>query len=626
MKRFIFRFLLIGFLLVMLGTILAQFPKVKLKIPKKIPGLDKILKSEPAITTSILDAVTEVPFLDDYNPKVFMPMSILPRTPEGGFVLEAPGNYMFDSQSYCLKAGTYAPGSGRGGDGYLYAPQKGPQVNIVRNILQRSFAHPDIPQRDIQVLLWAIIARTKISDMSRQMQLTAAKLLKPEEIFRLNGGALGLIPKSLTREAFKNLPPAARQVLEAEARLREMLTKTQAPYEELERIAVLRGDPPPQEGDREVPLGRWSFHPDGYFIRYFPRGYQQILIELSVPEFFNIEYDERGRITLIADGYGNRIETEYDDTLEPLNVPGERTLRGYGFRSIRFEHPDPDNPGEKLQTEWNDVGWTFIGVPVGRGKIGTFSNRFVGLSERYQWCRKHKKELDGLSQGLKKISRRNVPRHVSQHSMEEIMALGHYATALKEVINSSDSNKEDWIVDPINLVKKAWQYEVSEREGPYLGRYISFQGPLYAHVDCSAGLMASINPIGHLLTYNNPGRDGGDKPVYNPCGGMAQPGKGGRQRLNQSGRETDKEKCRKKAREKLKDAIDDCYRRNNIAADCDLQALMNCVKLYPKGRRHMCVQIHCPIPDNMDDVASAGLALCIIEALKAWLKNDEKCK
>ena len=65
---------------------LAQIPKLKIKIPKRIPGLDKILKREPALTTSISDAVTGVPFLDDYNPKITSSLSLEPRNSEGSYV------------------------------------------------------------------------------------------------------------------------------------------------------------------------------------------------------------------------------------------------------------------------------------------------------------------------------------------------------------------------------------------------------------------------------------------------------------------------------------------------------------------------------------------------------------
>ena len=146
MKRFLV-WTIGTFFLVMLGLGMAQFPKLKIKIPKKIPGLNKILKSKPPLTTNIADAVTEVPFLDDFDPNIAWPMSVLPRTSAGGFILEYPGNYMFECQSYCLRAGTYAPGEGRSGRGYLYAPLKGPQADIVSNVLKKSYQFPEIPQK-----------------------------------------------------------------------------------------------------------------------------------------------------------------------------------------------------------------------------------------------------------------------------------------------------------------------------------------------------------------------------------------------------------------------------------------------------------------------------------------------
>ena len=56
----------------------------------KIPSLDKILKREPPITTSLSDAVTEIPFLDDFDPEDLVPMTVLARSPSGSFLLR-PG-------------------------------------------------------------------------------------------------------------------------------------------------------------------------------------------------------------------------------------------------------------------------------------------------------------------------------------------------------------------------------------------------------------------------------------------------------------------------------------------------------------------------------------------------------
>lgn len=263
---------------------LPHMPDVSLPtvtVPVEIPGLEGILTAEPPISTTLEDALYEAPELDGFNPQDFILLAEMPRTPEGGFYL-LPGVYEFTAQSYCLKAGTYAPRTS--GDGYLYAPLLGPKADIVQRILERSVVHPEIEQRDIQVLLWAIIARHNLSDMPGDMQLTAAKLLSPEELFELNGGALGLVPEEMMQDAFANLPPLVRQTLEAEARLRRMLSSANSSYEDLERSAVLTGIAPAEDLVREIPDGRWSLHPDGFYVRYFPSGYSTTRIELYVPE------------------------------------------------------------------------------------------------------------------------------------------------------------------------------------------------------------------------------------------------------------------------------------------------------------------------------------------------------
>src|SRR5688572_27634037 len=129
----------------------------------RMPSLSSFLEGEEPITTSLDDAMTEVAWLDGYDPGLLISLEGMPMDAEGRYRL-IPGAYAFAAQSYCLKAGTHGPG---GGEGYAYAPLAGPKGAIVHKILRGSAAHPEIPQRDIQVLLWAIIARTKPSDMPR---------------------------------------------------------------------------------------------------------------------------------------------------------------------------------------------------------------------------------------------------------------------------------------------------------------------------------------------------------------------------------------------------------------------------------------------------------------------------
>ena len=38
------------------------------------------------------------------------------------------------------------------------------------------------------------------------------------------------------------------------------------------------------EGSREVPSGRWSLHPDGYYVRYLPVSYTNTVTQIWVPQ------------------------------------------------------------------------------------------------------------------------------------------------------------------------------------------------------------------------------------------------------------------------------------------------------------------------------------------------------
>jgi hypothetical protein len=63
-----------------------------------------------------------------------------------------------------------------------------------------------------------------------------------------------------------------------------MLTSANSSYEQMERVAVLSGIAPMGEGSREIPSGRWSLHPDGYYVRYLPQGYTNTVVAIWVPQ------------------------------------------------------------------------------------------------------------------------------------------------------------------------------------------------------------------------------------------------------------------------------------------------------------------------------------------------------
>jgi len=251
------------------------------KIIKKTPGVGSLLEGKAPITTSLPDAVWSDASKDGFTPReAKRSLMTLQRTPNGGFVLQ-PGYYSFQDQSYCLKAGTHGPG---GGDGYLFAPPKGPAEDAVMSIVRNSVQHPEIHQHNIQTLLWAIIARAKFEDLSTEDKSIAARLLTPRQLAALNRTALDMVPGPALDRAMGSVPAPVRQVMEAEARLRQMLTTPGTSFTDLERVAVLSGGAPRGEGSLDIPSGRWSLHPDGYYVRYIPNSYSSTLVEIWVPQ------------------------------------------------------------------------------------------------------------------------------------------------------------------------------------------------------------------------------------------------------------------------------------------------------------------------------------------------------
>jgi hypothetical protein len=266
------------------------------KLKKKLPG--NPLEGKPPITTSLQDAKWGDSSKDGFTPREQKRgLMTLQRTPNGGFVLQ-PGYYTMETQSYCLKAGTHGPG---GGDGYLYAPPKGPAEDAVMTILRNSVNRPEISQQKIQTLLWAIIARAKFEDLSTEHKAVASQLLTPRQLAGLNRSALDMVPGPAMNALMGKVPAPIRTVMEAEAKLRQMLTSPGTSFAELERVAVLAGAAPMGEGSIGVPSGRWSIHPDGYYVRYIPSGYSHTRVEIWVPQgspAVGKEYDPAAHIAV----------------------------------------------------------------------------------------------------------------------------------------------------------------------------------------------------------------------------------------------------------------------------------------------------------------------------------------
>ncbi|HIK56525.1 MAG TPA: hypothetical protein IGS37_15360 [Synechococcales cyanobacterium M55_K2018_004] len=518
--------ILAGLLLLTPSPILAQFrlpipriPGLPTEVPiPPVPGLDQLLREEPPISTSLADAQTEIPLLDDYRPRQYTPMTQLQRGEHGAFRL-TPGIYQLDAQSYCLHAGTHAPG---GGDGYVYAPMKGKRAEVIQRILQRSVDYPQIPQRQIQMLIWSILARARMNDLSPELQAIARQLLTTEDINRLNGGALGQIPPEVRSRLFATLPSQVRQVLNAEAEMRSLLSRGNASYAQLEQIAVLAGNVGRGEGSRDVPEGRWSYHPNGFFIRYIPNGYSRTRIQISVPQRYTVTRDPLGRITAIADPQGNRIETVYDDSIAPRSHPRDPNLQAYPFRTIRYIRPHPVQRGQVEQFELQNTGWTFVhrsttnswnGGAVPSAAKSVRASLHLAQGDRYlEWVERAQTALEKQQQiqdYLNKLERQQRER--SQQDIDDLIDLNHYRDGLEAATSDSLSDRLSWITDHLQRVTNAYEYAICALQGG-------------CDSDRDGDRDRNRNP------NRNPNR------MYDPSRDVAVPGNTARQRLGQSAR------------------------------------------------------------------------------------------
>ena len=279
-------------------------------------GVDKILKQPAAITTSFEDVIQEGSKMPDFSiTDKPQPLYLLPKAPDGGFVLCA-GLYEMTNKSYCLHAGTFAPSKG---DGYMFAPVLGPKDDIVTAILRSAENHPEINQHDIQILLWTIIARTKFADYNGSVKLTAVTLLTPLQLTKLEGGVLGVLPGSLMEKAKDKLPDNLKAVFEAENKIRQLVASGNYSYAEMEKYAIIAGIAPART---DIPSGIWTLHPDGYYVRYFPSGYSITRVQVYVPKELmlslngkKIIYDATNDIACPANVGSQRLA----QTNEPLN-------------------------------------------------------------------------------------------------------------------------------------------------------------------------------------------------------------------------------------------------------------------------------------------------------------------
>lgn len=434
-------------------------------LPDAVPSLQELMAGDDPLTTSLEDVALEMPILDGREPATFSPLTDLPWDAQRGY-MAMPGAYQLVVESYCLKAGTHGPG---GGDGYAYAELAGSRGAMVQKILRQAVNHPDLSQRQIQLLLWGIIARTQLQAMPPEAQAVAQRMLTEAERREINGGALGLIPHQAQQQLFRNLPQPVRQVLEAEAELRRLLAQGNATYQQLEAVAVLTGAVEQGQGSRHIPQNRWSLHPDGYFIRYQPSGYRHTQVQAWVPEPMAIERDTQGRIVALTSHDGYRVETDYNDQVGAIRIPGEPNLRAYQFRQIRLI-----SPNQPVITVDNQ-GWTFVGQATGQAQFSqramagpkaqagrttdwlADADRLNDLYRRYQQAKEAKENVDAIVEEIDRLT--NPP---TREQAEEVLDRDHYQEGLDAALGNDPQARGEWLGEHFKRVQRGFLYAICQ--------------------------------------------------------------------------------------------------------------------------------------------------------------------
>ena len=227
----------------------------------------------PACRSSKSPKTVNSPVIPETNAGRFLPAASdsacslmeLPQTQDGGFVL-APGFYEAEFKTYCLQPGTPDP---RPGDAYLQGPVTGKRKEIVESVLLNSRYKAEIPQRNIQLLLWSVVSGADFDKLSYEVRSDATRLLTTSQIFQLKGGVAGLL-KDISRNSGL-----------VQGDLRGLLELGSSTYEAYEKIAVLRE--PSRIIRKGVSYDQWYKQKEAYYIRYFPASYQKVKIQLYVP-------------------------------------------------------------------------------------------------------------------------------------------------------------------------------------------------------------------------------------------------------------------------------------------------------------------------------------------------------
>ena len=410
---------------------------------------DQLVTVKEAVSTNIHQALPVATWLEAFT---------VDRPPNETAAFDlSPGYYRILVKSYCLHAGRYAPTRG---DGYLIAPLLGERAEVIQHVLQRSAQHPEIPQQDVQRLLWGIEAGALFDDFDPIFQTRVAALLTPKEIV-----ALSVNLNVLTDKLTALLPGSVQSELRLYTRLRSLATDIRASYESVEAVALSTGAAPLGPDSLNIGPGSWAYAGNGFYLRAFPDSYPHTTLEVIRPAPYALTRDDKGRVRTFHSG-DFEVEISFDGSPEPVVVTAaERpSIAIWRLKSVRFL-----GPGQGQEVTLQDQGWILSSQPAGAGdpSLGaspppeTPSYEAVAQALAKAWT--PDKTASALS-GYR--GQRNLKNQISAELLKDVQDLSQIALALSTLRQAEGprSAREEIRLHS-QRVSEAWVYATCAAAG-----------------------------------------------------------------------------------------------------------------------------------------------------------------
>lgn len=385
----------------------AQFDDLlKGKIKIKLPTLAELTQGEAPLTTNIKDVTFYGwPEFDRINPADYVTLTNADRNKNHLYTLK-PGHYKLELKSFCARGYTYGPTDGMG---YFDAPWKGSKVKFFKELLAAYNQKPDVDQKNIQLLIWATLARVKPDELKGPARQALIDLLGDKGLKMMAEGALSHYAEDAMKPLFRQADRAMQPFLEYDNKIRGLFADANASYSEFERLAVL---PAPAEPLRSIiPKERWNIHPNGYMFRADVRGYSRTSLEIIVPRKLEIIRDTLGRIAeMKSDDF--KLAISYQTEAEPFLCPEDSNMKGYLVSQVAISSPLGQVVSEKSD-------WVFVGKPQkGKSKAETqlsallpqpypspFQNPFERWRDRYERAQELRDRIETYEEYMDRMNR-----------------------------------------------------------------------------------------------------------------------------------------------------------------------------------------------------------------------------